>query len=189
MRSGVVLIAVLVCAPARADQDEDARVLYESGRVAFEQGHAQQAYDAFRKAYMISQRAALLVNMAAALEQLDRPHDAAEALRSYLRVVPDDTDRPRIELRIRALEEKQRLLDEDRRAHAPPPPPPPSLTLVVPVPPPPAPPPKPPIYKRWWLWAIVGGVAAGTAVALGVTLSSPATSYPNAATPDGRLRF
>src|SRR5260370_20453761 len=154
MRAWIVLGALLVSVPARADRDEDARALYEEGRVAFEQDRAQEAYDRFREAYMISQRPQLLFNMASALTRLDRPHEAAESLRAYLRVVPDDPDRASLEQRIRALEEKQRLLDEERRAREP--------HVVAPVVAPAlAPPAKRPLYKRWWLWAIVGGVAAG----------------------------
>jgi tetratricopeptide (TPR) repeat protein len=182
MRAWIVFIACLSTSnAARADPDEDARVLYERGKDAFEHDQPQEAYDCFRKAYMISQRPALLFNMASALTKLDRPHDAAESLRAFLRVMPNDPDRAGIEERIRALEEKQRLIDDERRARAAP--------LVQSAPPTATPPPRRPIYKRWWLWTLVGVGAAGAAVALGVGLSAPAVSYPAAATPDGRLRF
>jgi tetratricopeptide (TPR) repeat protein len=185
MRAWIVIIACLSTAGvARAVEDEEARQLYERGKTAFEQDHAQEAYDCFRKAYMISQRPALLFNMASALTKLDRPHDAAESLRAYLRVVPDDLDRVGIEERIRALEEKQRLLDDERRAREPPALRTPTTFVTTTTPPPPR-----PIYKRWWLWTLVGAGAAGVAIALGVTLSAPSVSYPTAATPDGRLRF
>src|SRR6516165_6289577 len=101
---------------AHADRDEEARSLYEQGKTAFEQGDAQGAYERFRSAYMISQRAELLFNMASALDKLDRPHEAAENLRAYLRVQPEDPERDSIEVRIRGLEEKQRLIDDERRA-------------------------------------------------------------------------
>jgi hypothetical protein len=48
------------------------------------------------------------------LQGLRRPHEAAEALRSFLRLRPDDPEKGAIEERIRTLEEEQRLLDQER---------------------------------------------------------------------------
>jgi tetratricopeptide (TPR) repeat protein len=108
-------------APAAADRrrDERARVLYAEGKKAYETGEYQTAYDRFNEAYCLSQAPALLYDLASALQGLTRPHDAAEALRAYLRALPDDPDRPQIETRIRTLEEAQRLLDIGRSRSAP----------------------------------------------------------------------
>jgi len=47
-----------------------------------------------------------------------------------------------------------------------------------------------PIYKKWWLWTIVGGVAVvGLGVGLGVGLSSGSVSYPSATTTAGTVKF
>jgi hypothetical protein len=62
---------------------------------------------------MLSQQPALLYNIASALRGLRRPHEAAEALRSYLRLQPEDPDAPAIAKRIQSLEEEQRLLDAE----------------------------------------------------------------------------
>jgi tetratricopeptide (TPR) repeat protein len=47
-----------------------------------------------------------------------------------------------------------------------------------------------PVYKKWWLWTIVGVVAVGAGVGLGVglTASKPYT-YPNLKTSLGSFRF
>src|SRR5262249_35413273 len=117
------------------------------------------------ESFQLSHEPALLYNIASALQGLKRPHEAAEALRSYLRVRPDDPDKPQIEERIAALEEEQRLLAADQQAHAPPLPP-----AVKPPgePPPPvatAPPPSP--RKRT---ALIVGLTIGAAVVVGVAV-------------------
>ena len=76
----------------------------------------------------MSHQPALLYNVASALQGLRRPHDAAEALRSYLRLKPDDVERPQIEERIRTLEEEQRLIDLEKRPTEPTPTPTPTIT-------------------------------------------------------------
>lgn len=188
MRVLAALVVVLgLGTPARAhDRESRARALYAQGKEAYERGEYQASYDAFRESFQLSHKPALLYNIASALQGLKRPHDAAEALRSFLRLVPDDPDRPEIERRIATLEEEQRLLDAERRATAPPPPPPP---LVTPPPPQPAAP-RPQLVaapdhdaqlraerkKRKTLIAVVSAVGAavlvGAAVGLGVGLTS-----------------
>jgi tetratricopeptide (TPR) repeat protein len=114
----VLLCLCLACLPSVADAQsryDKARDLYKKGKTAFEANQFQEAYDAFKQAYLLSQEPALLYNIASALQGLDRPHDAAEALRSYLRTVPNDPDKPEIEKRIANLEEAQRVLDVDRQ--------------------------------------------------------------------------
>jgi tetratricopeptide (TPR) repeat protein len=168
------LLLGVVATAARADEERElkARQLYEVGKAAYTQGDYQSAYDNFRESFQLSHQPALLYNVASALQGLHRPHDAAEALRSFLRLRPDDPDKAQIEERIRTLEEEQRLLDLDRQAKEPPPvvtpqPPPPTVTpvqttIVVQAPPPPE-----RSHKRTW---IIVGVAAGVVVAAGVTL-------------------
>ena len=47
-----------------------------------------------------------------------------------------------------------------------------------------------PVYKKWWLWTIVGVVvAAGVGVGLGVGLTQSSVSYPSASTTAGTVRF
>jgi tetratricopeptide (TPR) repeat protein len=112
-----------------AARDERARQLYQAGRDAYNTGDFQKAYDSFKESFTLSHQPALLYNVASALQGLRRPHDAAEALRSYLRLKPDDVDRPQIEERIRTLEEEQHLIDLERKPEpTPTPTPPPNPT-------------------------------------------------------------
>jgi tetratricopeptide (TPR) repeat protein len=117
--AGLFILAALA-APARADEarEEEARRLYKEGRAAFETHDWDTAYLRFRDAYMISQRPALLFNMASALKEGGRPSEAAETLRSYLRLVPDAPDKNEIQERILTLEESQRIMDREKQRKA-----------------------------------------------------------------------
>jgi tetratricopeptide (TPR) repeat protein len=47
-----------------------------------------------------------------------------------------------------------------------------------------------PVYKRWWLWTVVGVVAAGAAVGVAVAATRPAAiNYPSSTTTNGTLHF
>ena len=125
----VLLIARATTAAADVRRDEEARAAYKAGAAAYEAGNYQAAYDKFRESFQLSHEPALLYNISSALQGLQRPHDAAEALRSFLRVQPNDPERPKIELRIATLEEEQRMIDLDKHKN-----PPADATPVVPVP-------------------------------------------------------
>lgn len=118
MRLCAMILALLVCSAAAADrrQDEAARAAYNIGKAAYENGDYQTAYDKFKESFQLSHEPALLYNVASALQGLKRPHEAAEALRSFLRLQPNDPDAPKIQQRIATLEEEQRIIDADRRA-------------------------------------------------------------------------
>jgi tetratricopeptide (TPR) repeat protein len=154
MRLCAAVTVLVWCALAAADarQDEAARQAFQTGRVAYENGDYQTAYDRFKESFQLSHEPALLYNISSALQGLKRPHEAAESLRSFLRLQPNDPDRPKIEQRIATLEEEQRMIDADarkqaeaaeaaRRRQAPvlTPPPPPETHAVVVAPPAPAP--------------------------------------------------
>jgi len=75
----LVLCSLFTVAHASDKQTERAGALYSDGRVAFDAERYQAAYDAFHEAYALSALPALLYNMAAALEALGCPGDAAES--------------------------------------------------------------------------------------------------------------
>jgi hypothetical protein len=153
MRSATLLIGLLLSttlARADTDTDEQAKRAFEEGRDAYESGDYETACKRFKSSYLLSGRPAMLFNLANCYDRWGRPHEAAESLRAYLRVVPYDRERPDIELRIRALEEKQRMIGGVETTAT-------------------ASPPRRPLYKRWWLWTAVGGGVVLT-VALGVGL-------------------
>jgi tetratricopeptide (TPR) repeat protein len=122
--AAVVVAAVLGGgdgARARAESaDETARALFVEGKAAYNRGDFQTAYDDFWRSFQLSHKPELLYNVSSALQGLHRPRDAAEALRSFLRLRPNDPDAPQIEERIRVLEEEQRLLDLQRGVQRPP---------------------------------------------------------------------
>jgi len=148
MRLWAAIPILLWCAIAGADarQDQAARDAFKVGRAAYETGDYQLAYDKFKESFQLSHEPALLYNIASALQGLKRPHEAAEALRSFLRLQPNDPDKPKIEQRIATLEEEQRMIDiekakqeaeaeAERKKHEPPvnltPPPPEVRTVIV----------------------------------------------------------
>ena len=147
MRLWAAIPLLLWCAMAGADarQDQAARNAFTVGRAAYEAGDYQLAYDKFKESFQLSHEPALLYNVASALQGLKRPHEAAEALRSFLRLQPADPDRPKIEQRIATLEEEQRIMDvekakaeaeaeAERKKNEPPPnltPPPPEVRTVI----------------------------------------------------------
>jgi tetratricopeptide (TPR) repeat protein len=110
------LLSILAALPVRASepQVERARVLFDEGRQEFQAERYQSAYDKFHEAYALSPAPALLYNMAAALEALGRPGEAAEKLRAYLRVAANEPNRAQLDARARSLDEAQRQIDVER---------------------------------------------------------------------------
>jgi tetratricopeptide (TPR) repeat protein len=198
----VVLVGRLASAQ-EVDRDLQAKALFMHGRAAYTAGNYQGAYDDFRESFRLSHEPALLYNVASALQGLKRPHEAAEALRSYLRLRPEDPDKPQIDDRIAALEEEQRLLDAERKSHEPPPPvaPPPTPPPVVTAPPVVASPPPnlaltaappPPTTKKSHATAIAVGVTLGVVavagVVVGVVLGLHDWSAPLTPSPVGPIK-
>ncbi|MDB4967927.1 MAG: hypothetical protein JWN44_3616 [Myxococcales bacterium] len=144
MRLFAAIGLILWCTVAGADarQEQAARDSFKVGRAAYETGDYQLAYDKFKESFQLSHEPALLYNISSALQGLKRPHEAAEALRSFLRLSPGDPDKDRIEKRIATLEEEQKILDverqkreaeaeAERQKNAPPKAPPEIRTVVI----------------------------------------------------------
>jgi tetratricopeptide (TPR) repeat protein len=138
---GVRALSILVClllslvSNAQTQRLEKAKDLFTQGKLAYEQGNYEKAYASFKECYLLSHEPALLYNISSALQGLRRPHEAAEALRSFLRLRPDDPEKGAMEERIRTLEEEQKLLDAERRNQTPPstPTPAPATPIVAPA--------------------------------------------------------
>ena len=145
--------------------NKEAQRYYNKSKIEYNAGDFEKALKAFEDCFSLSHEPALLYNIASALQGLKRPHEGAEALRSYLRLKPDDPDRPQIEQRIRTLEEEQRLIDLERQANAPT------------APPSPTPPPSPPAVNSSPSQLVASGAAPGersrmkkrTALIIGLT--------------------
>jgi tetratricopeptide (TPR) repeat protein len=160
MRGILVLLLVGGFAAAGEVQEQEARSLFAQGQEAYAAQRYQEAYDLFRRAYLLTPAPPLLYNMASALQSMGRPREAAEELRGYLRARPEDDERPAIEERIRSLEEAQRLLDAARPSPAP-------VVMVVARP---AVPPAHPRRKLAIALGTVGVVVTAAALSLGLGL-------------------
>ena len=155
--------AAAASAPARADRAQDdqrARELYKQGNVHYNLAEYDEAIEAFKAAYALTEAPALLFNIAQAYRLQG---DCAQALRFYknfARLEQAAPNREDVDALVREMDECAK-----NRAPAGPAPPaaedvPPPLPEVVPAP---APPPRPdrPWYKDALGNALVlGGVAA-----------------------------
>jgi tetratricopeptide (TPR) repeat protein len=91
--------------PPQNARDEEARSLFEAGRLALEDGRFEDAYEYFERGYALSHRPPLLYNMGVAADRLHRYDDALRAFRTYLETGGDQiTNRPEVQRRIQILE-------------------------------------------------------------------------------------
>jgi hypothetical protein len=117
----VVMVLGLLLIPsaprhAAANEDEPrAILLYREGKEAFVRKDFVRAEQRFHEAYMLSVRPELLFDLALAQAEQDHCGEAAASLRAYLNVVGHEEEHRDILERIRTLEEKQRLIDGQRR--------------------------------------------------------------------------
>lgn len=93
--------------PESADEaeldDERARLHFEAGRSHYIEGAYDRARDEFERAWELSRRPSLLLNLATVLERLGEHERAAEHLARYLELEPDAEDRGLVERRIANL--------------------------------------------------------------------------------------
>jgi len=89
LRSTIALTLALLGAPVASaqtsDQDERARVHFESGRAYFEEGAYERALQEFEQAYELSPRTVMLFNLGTTYERLGRLEEAAASFEQYLR--------------------------------------------------------------------------------------------------------
>lgn len=165
MRALVAAIAVLAAASsARGDGNiEQAKAYFQAGVEAYDQGKYEVALREFQHAHALSHSPALYFNMAACEEHMDHYQAAGLLLRQYLIEKPDADDKANVELRIKALEERDERLH--KMTEPPPVKPAPAVTSTT-TPPPVAPPPEKPRLK--YTWVLLGATAAVGAAAIGV---------------------
>jgi tetratricopeptide (TPR) repeat protein len=197
------LVALVGVAPAATPAERaKARETFRAAQQHYKLTEYQQALEAFKETYRLVEDPTLLFNIAQCYRQLNKKEEAIRFYRTYLHDAPDDGNRASVEQIIASLE---KAIHEENVARATPPdttidgsqprpvtaPPPATVTS------PPAQPvtqpvvvastasDRPPLYKRWWLWTLVGGavvVGAGVGLALGLTHQPGA---PTASTQDG----
>jgi tetratricopeptide (TPR) repeat protein len=166
---------------ASADDKETARREFLEGTRRYDLNEFGPALEAFKRAYMAYEDPAFLFNIAQCYRQLGDKPNAASFYRSYLRKVPDAPNREDVSATIATLDaaiaqDNAKAREKAAGAPAPSPPTPRAVgttqnQLVTAAPPPK----RTPVYKKWWLWTVVGVVAAGAATAIAVTVTSQRT--------------
>ena len=80
--------------------DEEARIVYQAGVLAYDEQRFENALEHFERAHELSGRPQLLYNIGLAADRLRRDPRAIEAYESYLRELPDAANRARVEERL-----------------------------------------------------------------------------------------
>lgn len=104
---GGALISASAVRAQPDDLDQEARALFEAGRVAFDAGRYEDALEHFESAYERSQRDRLLYNVGLAADRLGRTALAIRAYSKFLDSVPDSSHRLTVEMRLAELRAQQ----------------------------------------------------------------------------------
>lgn len=192
-----LMLALAVTAPAAtyADDRPLAREEFKAGSRYFEIGDYVHALEHFKTAYIAFEDPAILFNIAQCQRLMNQKVEALRSYRIYLQKRPETPNRDEIQKIIVTLEDAIRKDNtasslpptgvegannprvEDKPAPAPEPAPVTAAPVQTTRPPEPEVD-RTPVYKKWWLWAIVGGVVvAGVAVGVGVGVA--ANSHPD----------
>jgi len=187
-------VLLLSCSIASGDDATSAaRDHYKRGSSLFDLGRFGEAAREFEAAYEAKNDPALLYNLGQAYRADGQYSKALVAYKAFLRKSDDASRRPDVEARITEL---QQLVEQQKSASSKPPTgtiPPKEVKEATPKSPPATSPAlvvtasperhETPVYKRWWLWTIVGVAAAGAATGIAVALTTPKdASIPNGAT-------
>lgn len=99
--------------------DERARLHFSAGRSYFEEGTYEEALQEFRRAYELSGREVLLVNIANTQERLGRWREAADTLEQFVATLPaHDQQRPILQRRIENLRARAAQHEAEERARS-----------------------------------------------------------------------
>jgi tetratricopeptide (TPR) repeat protein len=169
----VLLLLFAALPAAAADDTQSARAHFARGTKLYDLGRYLDAAKEYEATYELKDDPALLFNIGQAYRLGKNYPDAIRAYKSFLRRVPASDQRASIEGYIADMQ----AAIEREQAKPPPPAPPPSGTTTAPTPAPVATTPSAqndrgaatPVYKKWWLWTIVGGVVVA-GVVVGVTV-------------------
>lgn len=104
-------------------EDAEAKKEFEHGRKAYDEGRYRDAWTHFHTSYQLSNRAALLYNIGQTADRMGKDADALRAFRLYLKRNPEAANREQVENRIRALEGRVELTEEEAQSDEPPVPP------------------------------------------------------------------
>jgi tetratricopeptide (TPR) repeat protein len=180
----VVILIALLAGHSLADE-EDAKSVYEKGKIAFALGRFGEAADFFERAFEKKPDPAMLYNAAQARRLAGDKKKALILYQNYLRMFGEPENSNEVERRISEL---KAAIDAEQKANTNPPtglagdktestpatapratePAPPAAVVVA------QPTPEKPRPKRAWIWGVVAGgvVVVGGAIALGIVLGS-----------------
>jgi tetratricopeptide (TPR) repeat protein len=176
-------ISVLLLGAGRAHAESplevEARRHFTLAQKLFDSARYAEALVEYQKSYELSHYPAILYKVALCHDQLGQESDAVAAYQRYLALDPQSERRAGIEERVGKLSTLH-----EAEPPAPKPVEPPAPAVATPTPQPQLAQPvhaaearRTPIYKKWWLWTIVGAAAVGASVgiALAVTLKTSPT--------------
>jgi tetratricopeptide (TPR) repeat protein len=132
--TAIGLVLLLGASAARAEDLAKARAYFQAGVDAYDEAKYEVALREFQHSHALSHNPELYFNMAACEEHMNHYQAASLLLRQYLIEKPAADDRPKIEARIKVLDEREEsihrmepepIVVHDRPALPPPPPPPP----------------------------------------------------------------
>jgi tetratricopeptide (TPR) repeat protein len=186
LRAAAIATVIIAAAqPAFAENKNAARDAFRRAQQNYNLADYGQALADFKEAYRNYEDPSFLFNIAQCERMLNHKREAARAYRTYLASATNAPNRDEVAELIRKLDQDIQAEDaasaEKRRTAEPHSVPlsVPAAAMVATQAPPPAPQ-KMPVYKKWWLWTIVGVAAAGAGLGLGIGLSqSPAPASAN----------
>lgn len=190
-----IVLAFLFATTAHAAPDDsqraEARRHYEAGLAHFNLREYKQAVDEFQAAYRLRPDPVFLYNLGQSYRLGNDPEQALYFYRAYLRTSDDPPNRREVEDRIAVLEklmaDKQKLaappdhaLSPDAKPQVVEKAPDTQATTAAAAPSSSNDRGRTPVYKKWWLWTVVGVVVVGAAVGIGVGVSSQKSASFNA---------
>lgn len=132
----LVLAGALTCpaiSEAALTPDEMARQHFESGVAYLQESDLDAALSAFQKAYDLSGRPKILLNIATVHERMGQPGLAADDLEKYLQLEPETEERATIEARIKNLRKRAAETPAEPVPAEPPPPAPAPVATAAPA--------------------------------------------------------
>jgi tetratricopeptide (TPR) repeat protein len=165
-------------ATARPKNASLAQFAYQAGELAYKRGEFNVACERFEQAYELSQFPTILFDVAQAYRRLYEtehhpPHleKAVTAYRNFLRDAPQDApQRPLAQNFLGLLELQEKTARSTPTEPKPVVEPTPVVTATAPRVPATTPERRVPVYRKWWLWTLVGVSSAALVVGLGVGL-------------------
>ena len=171
MRMVALLLALAGTAHAESPAELEAKQHFMAGQKAESAARWSEALAEYQKSYSLSKYPALIYKVALCHDQLGQRSEAIAAYEQYLREDPATQRRAGVEDRIAKL--KAELAPKPVEAKP-----------IVAEKPAPAEQ-RTPVYKKWWLWTIVGVVVVGgVAVGLGVGLTQNQIQHEPGWNPD-----